>query len=197
MATGTGKEGESESVLRKYLETTFFKEHIRQYRKRPVYWLLQSPRKKFGVWVFHERLTDDSLFGIQREYVAPKIKLLGGQLADLRKARDAALGRDRRAIEKQIEALEEDVLADVEEFNKRLEAVIQRGYRPHIDDGVLLNMAPLWELVPSWQAEPKKAWQALERGDYDWAQHAMDYWPDRVKEKCKLNKSFAIAHGLE
>ena len=27
---------------------------------------------------------------------------------------------------------------------------------------------------PSWQAEPKKAWQAFERGNYDWAQHAMD-----------------------
>jgi hypothetical protein len=25
----------------------------------------------------------------------------------------------------------------------------------------------------------------------------MDHWPDRVKEKCKTNKSFAIAHGLE
>ncbi len=33
-------------------------------------------------------------------------------------------------------------------------------------------------------------------GDYDWAQQAMDYWPDRFREKCKTNKSFAIAHGL-
>ena len=57
-------------------------------------------------------------------------------------------------------------------------------------------MAPLWELVPSWQAEPKKAWQALEHGDYDWAQHAMDDLPDRVREQCKTNKSYAIAHGL-
>jgi len=24
----------------------------------------------------------------------------------------------------------------------------------------------------------------------------MDYWPDRVKEKCQENKSFAVAHGL-
>lgn len=73
----------------------------------------------------------------------------------------------------------------------------ERRYKPHIDDGVLLNMAPLWELIPSWQAEPKKAWKALERGDYDWAHQAMDHWPDRVREKCLTNKSFAIAHGLE
>jgi len=52
----------------------------------------------------------------------------------------------------------EDVLDDVREFHKLLTRIIQeRGYRPHIDDGVLLNMAPLRELMPSWQAEPKKA----------------------------------------
>jgi len=91
-----------------------------------------------------------------------------------------------------------DILDDVREFQKTLQGIIQkRGYRPHIDDGVLLKMAPLWELIPSWQAEPKKAWQALERGEYDWSHQAMNHWPDRVKEKCKTNKSYAIAHGLE
>jgi hypothetical protein len=62
---------------------------------------------------------------------------------------------------------------------------------------VLINMAPLWDLIPGWQAEPKKCWQALERGDYDWSHMAMDYRPDQVKEKCKENKSYAIAHGLD
>jgi len=33
-------------------------------------------------------------------------------------------------------------------------------------------MATLWELIPSWQKEPKKAWEALERGDYDWSYQA-------------------------
>ena len=35
------------------------------------------------------------------------------------------------------------------------------------------------------------------KGDYDWAHLAMGYWPDRVREKCKTDKSLAIAHGLE
>jgi hypothetical protein len=39
------------------------------------------------------------------------------------------------------------------------------------------------------QSEPKKCWQALDRGDYDWSHMAMAYRPDRVKEKCKENKS--------
>ena len=193
--TATGKTGETELVLRKYLEGPFFKDHIKLYRKRPVYWLLQSPKKKYGVWIFHERLTGDSLYRIQREYVDSKIKLLGGQIGELLEKRGGAEGRERRKLEKDI-AVVEDALADVREFASRINKVIQRGYTPHIDDGVLLNMAPLWELIPSWQAEPKEAWKTLENGDYDWAQHAMDYWPERVKEKCKEKKSYAIAHGL-
>lgn len=129
----TGKEGGTEDLLRQYLDRQFFKLHIQQYRKRPVYWFLQSPRKKYGLSVFHERLNKDSLYRIRKEYLEPKIHLSENRIR---------------------------------------------------------------ELIPSWQAEPKKAWEALERGDYDWAYQAMDHWPDRVKEKCKTNKSFAIAHGL-
>lgn len=109
--------------------------------------------------------------------------------------RDAAQGRERRALEKQMAELG-DMLHDLRTFAERLDAILQRGYTPHIDDGVLINMAPLWELLPSWQAEPKKCWEALERGDYDWAHQAMEHWPERVLEKCKTNKSYAIAHGL-
>ena len=29
-----------------------------------------------------------------------------------------------------------------------------------------------------------------------WACQTMAHWSDRVKEKCKTNKSYAIAHGL-
>ena len=61
-----------------------------------------------------------------------------------------------------------EILDDVREFRKLLKTIIEaRGYTPHIVDGVHLDMAPLWELIPSGQAEPNKAWQALERADFD------------------------------
>jgi len=60
-----------------------------------------------------------------------------------------------------------------------------------------LPMAPLWELIPIWRREPKKYWQQLERGDYDWSPIAMRYWSERVREQCKATKSFGIAHRHE
>jgi hypothetical protein len=43
----------------------------------------------------------------------------------------------------------------------------------------------------------KDTWAKLEKGDYDWAHLALNYWPERVREKCKTDKSLAIAHGLK
>jgi hypothetical protein len=196
VAEGTGRTGNPVEELRRYFERNFFKEHIQKYRKRPVYWLLQSPRKKYGVWLFHEKLTKDTLYRIRGEqYVASKIRLLDAHIADLRRQRDTTQGRERRALEKQIAELD-NVLDDIRAFAERIDTILQCGYTPHIDDGVLINMAPLWELIPSWQAEPKKCWDALMRGNYDWSHQAMDHRPEQVREKCKINRSYAIAHGL-
>jgi hypothetical protein len=57
-------------------------------------------------------------------------------------------------------------------------------------------MVQLWELIPSWQSEPKKACEVLERGDYDWPFQAMGHRPERVKEELKTNKCYTIAYRL-
>ena len=72
-------------------------------------------------------------------------------------------------------------------------------WKPNLNDGVLITAAPLWKLfrLPKWQKDLKTCWKELEKGDYDWAQLAYSLWPDRVREKCKTDRSLAIAHGLE
>ncbi|EFK06071.1 conserved hypothetical protein [delta proteobacterium NaphS2] len=197
-----GSDGDPEELLRGFLdrftgkpEVSFWRHHFQLYRKRPIFWPLQSPKRKFAVWVFQERFTTDTLFKVRSEFVDPKIRWLEARIREFKEKAEGSTGAEKRGAEKEVSQLS-DILDDVQEFSKRLDAVIQGGYTPHIDDGVLLNAAPLWELLPSWP-DTKKAWQELEKGKYDWAHQAMDHWPDRVREKCKTNKSFAIAHGLE
>jgi hypothetical protein len=169
---------------------SFWKYHFQLYRKRPVYWPFQSPDRRYTIWVFHERLTRDTLFQIKNDIVEPRLRMVERTIADLR----LQAQKDRPA-QKELDRLLE-LRDDLAEFSKRLRAVGERGYGPHIDDGVLLNAAPLHELLPSWP-ETKKAWADLEKGEYDWAQQAMEFWPERVREKCRTNRSLAIAHGLE
>lgn len=192
--TATEDDGDPEDLSRDWVDRRFWKYHHQLYRKRPVYWPLQSPKKKFTVWVFHEQFSKDTLFRVKDQFVQVKINWLNGRIKDLKPKVLSSDTRDRRAAEKEISQLS-DVLDDVQEFAERLKRITERGYTPHIDDGVLLNAAPLWELLPAWK-DAETAWEELEAGDYDWAQQAMEYWPARVKKACQTNKSFAIAHGL-
>jgi len=193
--TATGETGDPSDALRTWLdrftgtpEKSFWKYHHQLYRKRPIYWPLQSPDKHFTVWVFQERFTKETLFTVKK-LAEDQHNLLQRRAADLRPE-----ATTHRAKAKALDAVLEQV-DDLAEFIKRIEAITQRGYTPCIDDGVLLNAAPLFTLLPSWP-ETKKAWQELDAAKYEWAHQAMLHWPERVKAACHTNKSFAIAHGL-
>ncbi|MBN1165667.1 MAG: BREX-1 system adenine-specific DNA-methyltransferase PglX [Methanospirillaceae archaeon] len=193
------------ATIRSFLLKDYWKIHLQWYRKRPIYWLIQSPKKEYSCYVFHERMTSDSLFLIQSaRYLGGRINALRSRIGEVMEAIQTAEGRERKALEKEREQLEK-ALVDCEELDSSLTRIIQKtdetgktvGWKPELDDGVILNMAPLRELFPSWKVEPVKFWKELEEGKYDWSYTAMRYWPTRVREACKRNKSYAIAHGLE
>ena len=195
-------DGNAEELLRRYLERDFFKRHLQQYRKRPVYWLLQSAGKAFSVYIFHERATRDTLpLILGSRYVGGMINHLHNRLAELEEALKTAQGRDKKQLEKE-EAEKGSDLQELQRFEAALRRVLERknergetaGWTLEVDDGVILNLAPLAELMPAWK-EPEKFWRALDAGEYDWSRTAMRYWPDRVLEKCRKNKSYAIAHS--
>jgi len=197
-----GSPDQPEEAVRSYLKKEFWKLHLQWYRKRPIYWLFQTPKKSWSVYLFHERLTSDTLFLLKgNRYLGAKMNATRQKITDLHTVLKTAEGRERKRLEKDL-AEQEDLFADLEAFEKNITAVLEKtnergevvGWKPELDDGVILNLAPLRELIPSWRAEPEKFWKELESGEYDWSYTAMRYWPDRVLEKCKTNKSFAIAH---
>ena len=53
------------------------------------------------------------------------------------------------------------------DFQDKLRRAAGLHLEPDLNDGVVLNIAPLWELVP-WK-EPKKYWEELLKGEYGWS----------------------------
>jgi hypothetical protein len=192
----------------------FFKAHVKRYRKRPVYWLLQSPKQNYSVYLFHERGTDQTLALLQgTRYLGGRIFQLKQQMEEANRRETVAEGREKAKWQRQAQDLAE-VLADLEALDQAITAtnnepiVDAEGkaatlrWTPEIDDGVLLNAAPLYRLTPAWKrADAKldlaKVWKALKDGEYPWAKTAMRYWPRDTRDACKDNKSYRIAHGLE
>jgi hypothetical protein len=150
------------------------------------------------VWLYYPRLTLDLLYKAVNDYVNPKLAETGRRIGDLRDKLDSARGREATRLR---EALEEDtdLQAELEEFKAELLRVAGLPYKPSLDDGVVICAAPLWRLfrLPKWRNELESRWKKLEAGEHDWAHLAYAIWPDRVQEKCKTDRSLAIAHGLE
>jgi hypothetical protein len=159
--------------LREYFRNpkNFWEEHIKRYsksrRKAPIYWLLQSPRRHYAVWLYYHRLDRDILYKALRNYVDPKHRLEESRLQEFRDGLPGTPeGRERKALERQIED-QEEVVNDVLDFKERLEKVAALGLDPDLNDGVVLNIASLNELVP-W-TESKKYWDELLTGKYEWS----------------------------
>ena len=192
----TDAEGDSVEALRGWLDrftgqpaASFWKHHHQLYRKRPVYWPFQSPKKSFTIWVFQEKIGPNTLHTL-KDLTDVRLNLLEREIVDLRPA-EATNRAKAKELDKRM-----DQADDLREFAARLKAHIDAGYESCIDDGVLLNAAPLHDLLPSWP-DCRAAWKDLESGKFDWAQQAMRHWPERVTDACRTNRSFAIAHGVE
>ena len=183
--------------VRRWLQRDFFPLHLKQYsksrRKAPIYWPLSTSSGSYTLWLYYPSLTSQTLYTAVNDFIEPKLRQVSRDAATLRD-KGAARSRDD---EKAFEALQTLELELIELRDTLL--LIAPTYRPNHDDGVQITAAPLWKLFrhKPWQKILKDTWAKLEKGDYDWAHLAMAYWPDRVREKCKADKSLAIAHDLE
>lgn len=183
--------------VRRWLQKDFFPFHLQRYsksrRKAPIYWPLNTTSGSYTLWVYYPSLTSQTLYTAINDFVEPKLKQVGAEVTALRNKGSARTRDD----EKQFEALQAFELELIELRDTLLK--LAPSYKPNHDDGVQISAAPLWPLFrhKPWQKVLKDTWAKLEKGDYDWAHLAMNYWPERVREKCKTDKSLAIAHGLE
>ena len=187
--------------LRDYFKNKngFFSDHIKRYsksrRRAPIYWQLATPSASYSVWCYYHRFTKDTFFQVLNEYVRPKLNHESGKLDRLR---GEAGAEPTRSQQKEVED-QEKFVAELNSMAEEVERIAPL-WNPNLNDGVIINFAPLWRLVPqnkSWQKECKKVWDKLVKGEYDWAHLAMHLWPERVVPKCATDASLAIAHGLE
>jgi hypothetical protein len=188
------------SKLREYFRKPekFFQDHIKRYyksrRKAPIYWQLATPSASYSVWLYYHRLDRDTFYKVL-EYVKDKLKYEESNLESLRQEFGPNPNADKR---KQIED-QEFFVQELRGFRDEV-ARITPLWNPNLNDGVIINSAPLWRLVAhykSWQDQCKMVWDKLVNEDYDWAHLAMHLWPERVVPKCQKDRSLAIAHGLE
>lgn len=177
----------------------FFADHLKRYsksrRQAPIYWPLSTASGGYTLWMYYHRLTPDTLFRCLQQFVLPKLADLEKQVTHLRAVIESGEGSTK--TRRQLEDVEQ-LRTELEEMRAELEHWAPR-WKPNLNDGVIITACPLWKLfrLPKWRRDLEACWKSLEAGEYDWAHLAYTLWPDRVREKCKKDRSLAIAHGLE
>ena len=203
--------------LRDWLALDFFNSvHRGMYENRPIHWPLSSEKRTFVAWINIHRLGEDPLHLLLADHLHPTLTRFEGRLTDLRAQRDSDDKKAAREAENRFAQLKKErdelstFIADLEQAADHgppptgpgcPEREIDARYLPDLDDGVMINSAPLWKLLqPQWK-DPEKWWlqiaTASPKGnkDCDWSHLALRYWPTRVDEKCRHDPSLGVAHG--
>jgi hypothetical protein len=163
---------ELREYFRKPGKNGFWDDHVSRYsksrRKAPIYWLLQSSKKNYSLWMYYHRLDKDLLFKALEKYVVPKIQRESNRLDEMRQQKQVAdeSGKGAKTLNKGIER-QEDLISELRDFEDKLRRAANLNLKPDLNDGVVLNIAPLHELVP-WK-EAKSYWEELLEGKYEWS----------------------------
>jgi len=174
----------------------FFADHLKRYsksrRQAPIYWPLSTASGSYTVWLYYHRFSQDTLYNVA---AIAKEKLAHEERRFAELVREQ--GSNPTAAQRKEQAAQETFVIELRGLHEAV-AGVARLWRPDLNDGVILNYGPLWQMIAHkpWQKKVKECWDALVKGDYDWSHLAMHLWPERVVPKCTTDRSLAIAHGL-
>jgi len=127
--------------IRKYFLKDFYNDHVRRYKKRPIYWLFSSPKGSFNALIYMHRYRPDTvsvvLNGYLREF-RTKLTSRRENLEQVGISTSASPGEKTKAI-KEIEQLKK-MIAELEDYEREVLYPLATKQLPiDLDDGVKVN----------------------------------------------------------
>jgi type II restriction/modification system DNA methylase subunit YeeA len=135
--------------IRKYFTKDFYADHVKRYKKRPIYWMFSSPKGTFNALIYMHRYRPDTVSVLLNDYLREFISKLEGERGRLEKLSDdpsASQGqrtkalKDMAVIAKQIDELNEwerDVVFPLAQAKIEID----------LDDGVKANYPKFGEAL--------------------------------------------------
>ena len=133
--------GKKRKTIRDYFLKEFYNHHVQLYKKRPIYWLFQSPKKSFSALIYMHRYTKDTVNTLLNGYVREYLHKLSGRIEHLEdhSARGDLNPKEKRDALKELDKLRK-ALKDVEDYERNiLLPLAQQRIEIDLDDGVKAN----------------------------------------------------------
>lgn len=135
-------------TIRRYLSTAFFKDHLRTYKKRPIYWLFSSGKEKaFECLVYLHRYNESTLSRMRSSYVTPLQGNLSSRLDFLQDEKHAAATTSSgNKLQKEIDKLKKKQ-AELSSFDDELRHYADMKVSLDLDDGAKVNYGKFGNLL--------------------------------------------------
>lgn len=141
IADALGNRGRtSREVIRNYFLNDFFKDHIKIYQKRPIYWLFDSGKQNgFKALVYMHRWNADTIGNVRVEYLHKVQKIYTSELDRMQDIIDnSSDSREKAAAIKAKEKLTKQ-LKETKDYDASMAHLANMRIDIDLDDGVKVN----------------------------------------------------------
>ena len=142
-----GGKGSPREVIRNYFLNDFYKDHLKVYQKRPIYWLFDSVKKNgFKALVYMHRYQPDTIARVRTDYVHEMQSRYRTAIADVEQRINGASTSERVKLTKRLTVLQ----AQAEElrlYEEKIHHLADQMIAIDLDDGVKVNYAKFADVL--------------------------------------------------
>lgn len=139
-----GKNGKARDI-RDYFLKDFYTDHVKRYKKRPIYWLFSSPKGSFNALIYMHRYRPDTASVVLNDYLREfrtKLTSHKNHLEAVSISASSGQGEKTKAL-KEIEKITK-MIAEMEEYEREvLYPLATEQVEINLDDGVKVNYPKL------------------------------------------------------
>jgi type II restriction/modification system DNA methylase subunit YeeA len=131
--------------LRSYFLGEFYSDHVRRYKKRPIYWLFSSPKGSFNALIYMHRYRPDTVSVVLNDYLREFTTKLTSHMNHLEAVSisEQASQSDKTQALKEIEK-NKKIISELEEYERNvLYPLATEQVAIDLDDGVKVNYPKL------------------------------------------------------
>ncbi|MDR2116161.1 MAG: hypothetical protein LBP87_07255, partial [Planctomycetaceae bacterium] len=136
--------------IRDFFVKDFYSDHLKRYKKRPIYWLFSSGKNKaFQSLVYLHRYNAATLPRMRTEYLIPLTKRIRKRINDIDESIEnieTTKQSHKRRLEKEHELLNKQ-LNEIKIFDDKLRDATDKKIEIDLDDGVKVNYAKFGDLL--------------------------------------------------
>jgi hypothetical protein len=153
--------------IRKYFTKDFYPDHIKRYKKRPIYWMFSSPKGSLNVLIYLHRYTPDTLNKILNSYLREFIEKLTLQRKQYEHIENNGKPAEQNKARKEIDKIDIK-LADCKQYEiEILYPLASERIALDLDDGVLVNYNKLGKALAEVAGLNDKATKKKVK-EFDW-----------------------------